>query len=197
MPKRIKTWLPIATVLVVLGIGWFVANQPGQEAEPDLSQAAADENRTATVLQPSATGSPGIVTPVPIPSAPSLAQRYDLAADEERGGHTIERHVAKTEDELRARLTREPDISAASSYFDLETAEVVIAAALSKKQGEIDRWSRGTGGRANLALRFTHAEPVGITVERGARTARELDSVVVVLRWAGQDWYVLTSYPDD
>ncbi|MGE0570544.1 MAG: RNase A-like domain-containing protein [Dehalococcoidia bacterium] len=198
MPKWLKTWLPIATVLVVLGVGWFFANQPeAEEAQPDLSQAAADQSRTATPPQPSAARSPGTATPLPGTSAVPVAERYDLEADEARGGHTIQRHVARSEEDLRARLAREPDISAASSYYDLATAEIVVAAALEKKKGEIDRWSRASGSRANLALRYEHPESVGITLERGARSARDLDSVVVVLRWAGSDWYVLTSYPDD
>lgn len=184
--------------MAVLAVGWYIANQPEDEG-PDGSQAAADESRepgTAATAAPGPTRT-SAARPTPTAAGPAIPARYDLGADEERGGHTIERHVGKTERELLARLEREPDISAASSYFDLETAEVVVAAALKQKRDEVDRWSRGSGGRANLALRYGHDEPVGITVERGARRARDVESVVVVLRWTGDDWYVLTSYPDD
>jgi hypothetical protein len=39
--------------------------------------------------------------------------RYDLGHDEARGGHTLARHVARTDGELRERLARERNISAA------------------------------------------------------------------------------------
>lgn len=202
MPGRLKTWVPVATVVVVLAIGWLVANQPtGGESRPDLSQAASDESVTATSQATPAASAPAVASKTAIATktagASPVAVRRDLDLDELRGGHTIARHVGRTEQELKDRLTREPDISAASSYFDLETAEMVVAAALSKKRSDIDRWVRGTGPRANLALRFTHDAPAGLKVERGARAGRAIDSVVVVLRWANDDWYVLTSYPDD
>jgi hypothetical protein len=41
--------------------------------------------------------------------------RRDLRADEALGGHTLARHVGKTDAELAARLKREPQISAAST----------------------------------------------------------------------------------
>ena len=202
MPGRLKTWVPFAAVVVVLAIGWLVANQPtGGESGPDLSQAASDESVTATSQATPAASAPSVASKTAAATksagASPAAVRRDLELDELRGGHTIARHVGKSEQELRDRLTREPDISAASSYFDLETAEMVVAAALSKRRSDIDRWVGGTGPRANLALRFTHDAPAGLKVERGAQAAREINSVVVVLRWANGDWYVLTSYPDD
>ena len=71
-------------------------------------------------------------TPSP-PAGISPVPRRDLARDEAAGGHTLARHVGKTDAELRARLKAEPDISAASTYTDLETAERVVAEVLAKK----------------------------------------------------------------
>jgi hypothetical protein len=34
-------------------------------------------------------------------------------------------------------------------------------------------------------------------VKQGQSAAKDVDSAVVVLRWAGDGWYVLTSYPED
>src|SRR5689334_2318109 len=50
---------------------------------------------------------------------------HDLSADEAMGGHTLQRHVGRTDAELRARLDREPQISSASTYTDRATAEEV------------------------------------------------------------------------
>ena len=51
---------------------------------------------------------------------PDIARR-NLSDDEARGGHTLARHVGKSDGELRARLERER-IAAASTYTDLGTA---------------------------------------------------------------------------
>ena len=40
------------------------------------------------------------------------APRRDLAADERCGGHTIDRHVGRTNKQLADRLRQEPQISA-------------------------------------------------------------------------------------
>ena len=50
----------------------------------------------------------------------------DLAADESMGGHTLARHVGKTDSQLSDRLRREPQISAASTYTDREMAERTV-----------------------------------------------------------------------
>ena len=54
------------------------------------------------------------------------APRYDLEGDEVIGGHTIERHVGRTDRDLADRLRREPQISAASTYTDLDGCGVVL-----------------------------------------------------------------------
>src|SRR5258708_1628172 len=63
---------------------------------------------------------------------------YDLSRDEERGGHTLRKHVGRTDDELRQRLEREPDISAASTWTDRATAEETVAAALRAERRKIE-----------------------------------------------------------
>ena len=40
-------------------------------------------------------------------AALDAGNRYDLARDEARGGHTLERHVSKSDAELRERLQNE------------------------------------------------------------------------------------------
>ncbi len=68
-------------------------------------------------------------------AVPPAANRYDLARDEERGGHTLQRHVARTDAQLRERLQRERNISAASTWTDRETAETVVAEGLAAERG--------------------------------------------------------------
>ena len=53
---------------------------------------------------------------------PFASTRHDLSPDEAAGGHTLRKHVGRTDAELRQRLHRERNISAASTWNDRESA---------------------------------------------------------------------------
>jgi hypothetical protein len=127
----------------------------------------------------------------------SAANRYDLSRDEERGGHTLARHVARTDEELRERLARERNISAASTWTDRETAESVVAEALGAERGHVESWTRQGFPRANLALHYNAGRVVGRSLRRGDSQTVECSGAVIVLRADGpQSFYVLTTYPE-
>jgi hypothetical protein len=122
---------------------------------------------------------------------------HDLSRDEQRGGHTLARHVARTDDELRERLARERNISAASTWIDRETAETVVGEALTAERGRVDTWMRRGFPRANLALHYNAGRAIGRSLRRGESQTVECTSAVVVLRADGPDgFYVLTTYPE-
>lgn len=131
---------------------------------------------------------------------PRASAGYDLERDEALGGHTIERHVGKTDEELRARLRRETQISAASTYTDLETARRVVGAAVAQSRARIEAWSQRAGSRPNLVVNY--AEPggrsIGRSIRRGARVSATASQALIVLRWLPRErrWIVLTSYPE-
>jgi hypothetical protein len=128
------------------------------------------------------------------------APLYDLQRDETLGGHTLARHVGRTDDELALRLRREPDISAASSYPDASTARRVVGLAIEQARDRIGRWESRRGNRPNLTLHYVQrgGPPVGRSLLRGERTTRPCDGALVVLRWLERErrWIVLTSYPE-
>ncbi|HWY08005.1 MAG TPA: RNase A-like domain-containing protein [Candidatus Acidoferrales bacterium] len=125
------------------------------------------------------------------------AKRYDLSRDEERGGHTLARHVARTDDELRERLARERNISAASTWTDRDTAETVVAEALAAERDRVDSWMRRGFPRANLALHYNAGRAIGRSLRRGDSQSVECSSAVMVLRADGpESFYVLTTYPE-
>jgi hypothetical protein len=122
---------------------------------------------------------------------------YDLGRDEERGGHTLARHVARTDDELRERLARERNISAASTWTDRETAESVVAQALAAERGRVDSWMGRGFPRANLALHYNAGRVIGRSLRRGDARTVECSGAVIVLHADGpQSFYVLTTYPE-
>ena len=123
---------------------------------------------------------------------------HDLARDETRGGHTLGRHVGRTDDQLRTRLRREHHLAAASTYTDRPTAEAVVAAALEQETARVGAWRKRHGPRPNLVLNYQGERVVGRSIVRGQRTPQPCTDAVVVLRWSDttHDDYVLTSYPE-
>ena len=142
---------------------------------------------------------PAAVAPAIEPRrSPSSAPVHDLSADEAMGGHTLQRHVGRSDADLIERLRREPQISSASTYTDRETAERVIAAALQSDNRAFGAWRERNGQRPNFVLRYRADRVVGRSVARGHSSSVPCDRTVIVLRWDDrrQRYYVLTSYPE-
>lgn len=162
------------------------------QRQPSAGGAASPAPRPSAVD----TSAPTTVGPGPADTAAG----YDLEGDERRGGHTIARHVGKTDDELAARLRREPEIGSASTYTDLATARRAVSAALEASRSRVDAWEARDGSRPNLVLRVAapRGKPLGRSLERGRPAAEPATRAVVVLRWQERRhrWYVLTSYPE-
>lgn len=130
-------------------------------------------------------------------AAKSAKERYDLERDEQRGGHTLSRHVARTDAELAERLERERNISAASTWTDRETAEETVGEALRAERGRVEGWMRRGYSRANLATHYSAGRPIGRSLRRGESASVACTDAVIVLRADGPDnFYVLTAYPE-
>jgi hypothetical protein len=127
----------------------------------------------------------------------STAPSRDLSQDEQKGGHTLSRHVAKSDDDLRQRLANE-QISAASTYADRQTAEQAVGAALAQNRDRIRHWLSRQGHHLNLVLDYHGDQPLGRCLRRGQSSSHACKDSVVVLKWAGPgQYFVLTSYPED
>lgn len=129
-------------------------------------------------------------------SRTSYAIARDLSKDEGAGGHTLRKHVARTDEELRQRLTHE-DISASSTYTDKAAAETAVGDALQQSQTRIEEWMARGGGHPNLVLDYHSDQPIGRTLHRGASASQPCSNAKIVLRWlSSSEYYVLTSYPE-
>jgi hypothetical protein len=124
---------------------------------------------------------------------------HDLSVDEAMGGHTLDRHIGKTDEELVERLRREPDISSASTYTDRNTAERVIGAALASDGAALEKWRARQGQRPNFVLHYNAHQVIGRSVRRGRSRSQPCERALVVLRWDDRrrQFYVLTSYPEE
>jgi hypothetical protein len=112
------------------------------------------------------------------------------------GGHTITKHVGKTEAYLRERLAREarPDIF--SSFTDLHTAEDAATQVMQANTLKIKEWATFKPGKF-LELEKDIGTYAGYGVVRGTGKLIHLNKVVVVLKYEaynGKPYYILTSY---
>jgi predicted small lipoprotein YifL len=127
------------------------------------------------------------------------AQTHDLSVDETQGGHTLSRHVGRSDADLQERLQREGNISAASTYTDRTAAEAVVGQVL-EHNSRVEQWEQRGARRPNLALDYhgDASQPIGRCMQRGSNAAVPAWDAIVVLKASrdGDGFYVLTSYPE-
>lgn len=122
----------------------------------------------------------------------------DLSADEAHGGHTLRKHVGRTDQQLRERLADERNISAASTYTDRHTAETFIASCLDDNRVRVQQWLvRDRHPNFVLDCVGDPAWPIGRTLRRGQSQPEPCSNATLVLKWLPPtDYFVLTSYPE-
>ncbi|WP_337016421.1 RNase A-like domain-containing protein [Pantoea agglomerans] len=115
-------------------------------------------------------------------------------------GHTIERHVGKTPEELFERLEKSPRLKSSSSFKDIRDAEILISKVLRDNKNMISIWIKnippGIGGKVHIDGNF--ARQTGISVSKGSTEVKACYKVRVVLKfeyWHGKPYFVLTSFP--
>jgi hypothetical protein len=152
-----------------------------------LMLVAWREQQTTQARATETAGAPGVVT--------VSAGSRDLAWDEQQGGHTLTRHVGKSDRELALRLEREAGVAAASSFTDRATAERVVGRALQREKGRVASWMRRSKDNLTLDYRGEPGNAVGRVLLRGETRPLEASDARVVLRKRGDRYFVLTSYP--
>ncbi len=170
-------------VLVLVGLWYLRSREAAPVVGPTSSRTEAP--------------SPDIENARRTPADAPSEDRYDLEADEARGGHTLARHVGRTDAQLRDRLAGERGISTASTYTTRELAERTVARTLRANADRVRSWTARRGSRPNLALDYhgPRGEVLGRSIRRG-RAPVDCTDAVIVLRWDGRGSYVLTSYPE-
>ena len=127
-----------------------------------------------------------------VPSIPGGGLDFHEAA----GGHTLKKHVGKTEAELAQRLDSEKRISGASSFTYRSVAEAAIAEAMSKKQSANDSWMKSRANR--YTIDYDANKIIGITMRRGASKATQTSRLRIILQRSNKlppGYFILTAYP--
>ncbi len=145
----------------------------------------------ATVVAPQVSTIPQ-TTLAFVPNIPGGGLDFHEAA----GGHTLERHVGKTESQLAQRLAKEKRISSASSFSYRSVAEAAIAEAMSKNQSAIDSWMKKRTNR--YTIDYDANRIIGITMSRRASKATQTSRLRIVLQRSTKlppGYFILTAYP--
>nr|CBX82219.1 hypothetical protein EAIL5_3399 [Erwinia amylovora ATCC BAA-2158] len=112
------------------------------------------------------------------------------------GGHTIERHIGKSKEDLLKRLELRPGLRGASTFTDVDVAERAITAAMRANASRIKMW----GHYPQRTLDFDHVVTyqVGSYIKKGSTDLVATSKFRVVLEYKpynGKPYYILTSYP--
>ncbi|MCL2899173.1 RNase A-like domain-containing protein [Brenneria tiliae] len=125
---------------------------------------------------------------------------HESVAGRHPGGHTLERHIGKTPDELLARLERRPGLPATSSFRNTADAEALTTKVLRANKNQIEYLVKyapqNLNSRKTFVERFGHK--TGIAVNKGSRNVQDCYrvSVTIELTWYhGKPFFVLTSFP--
>ncbi|OWS75984.1 hypothetical protein CBW22_09360 [Pantoea sp. VS1] len=130
--------------------------------------------------------------------------RINLAVHEalagSTGGHTLERHIGKTAEELVARLERRPSLYATSSFRTVNEAEQLISRVIRDNSHQIEMWVKHLppGMNAKMELERIFATQTGIMIRRGSPDVIRCYRVRLVLRfeqWHGKPYFILTAFP--
>ena len=168
--------------------------------EKNTSSVASSNQQARRPSPPQRCGSQRSQPISPMMRALSESSTWLSYSEGPQRGHAIAKHVGRDEAALAERLVKEPQISASSSFTDLETAESVVDAILDANQRQLTDWMSGRGSRDHkIALAGRCEGGCGISITRGAEQAVQQDQVVVVVRREclrdGAGLFVLTAYP--
>ena len=121
---------------------------------------------------------------------------HEAKAGSRVGGHTLRKHVGRTEAQLRERLRLEPKRDVVSSFRNLQAAEWAISRVMESNALAIRNWSR-TNPMRPLVLELDVGKKVGYGIPRATGKLKDMSVVRVVLafeRHNGMPYYILTSY---
>lgn len=122
-----------------------------------------------------------------------------LSEHELKGGHLIERHVGKTDEELLERLKSNSKISGSSTFKDITTAEQVANTVLTdpKNIKKIEKWLSNPDSNPTLPLKYkSDGEIIGRSVSKGSEIVEDVTKARIVLKKDKEGSFILTGYPE-
>jgi hypothetical protein len=94
-----------------------------------------------------------------------------LDLSEKAGGHTLEKHVSQTVNDLTKRAAQDPTTSIASTFVNKHTAINAVKENLRDNAEEIAQWLKSNpASKSQLVVDCLHKHPVGSSVSKGNKT---------------------------
>ncbi|MCY7922083.1 T7SS effector LXG polymorphic toxin [Bacillus spizizenii] len=182
--------------LALVGIAQDIDNTYNIKNTPLLKSIIEDKKES--VLRKSETSNNMGIGNVKQGDSTPLAPGGGLAAHEAKGGHLIERHVGKTDEELIQRLDKSKmsnkKISGSSSFKDRATAERVANSALTNNKAKIEKWLN-SDVKKPLVLSYKGNEVLGRGIPKGEDTITDLTNAKIILKKNKDGSFILTGYP--
>ncbi len=123
---------------------------------------------------------------------------FDISKhDEEFNGHTLEKHIGKSNDWLDGRLAGSRHEKFVSSYIDLSTASDVIKEIILENESKIKHWLEDQD-KDKLILIKKCDKKIGVAMKKKDKEAKDCNVGVVILKRShktSDKFYIITSYP--
>ncbi|MEM5299056.1 RNase A-like domain-containing protein [Burkholderia sp. JPY481] len=119
---------------------------------------------------------------------------HEAKAGSRIGGHTLLKHVGRTEAQLRERLRLEPKRTEVSSFANLQEAEWAISETMLANASKIRKWT--TTSKRTLTLEKDVGRKVGYVLTQKTDTLVDSSKVKVILKYGtynGMPYYILTA----
>ncbi|MGF6300378.1 MULTISPECIES: RNase A-like domain-containing protein [Paraburkholderia] len=120
---------------------------------------------------------------------------HEAKAGSRIGGHTLLKHVGRTEAQLREKLRLEPKRDVVSSFRDLAAAEWSISRVMESNASEIRNWAQ-SNPRRFLTLSQDVGKKIGYGVIRETGEFKDMSTVHIVVKFQefnGMPYYIFTS----
>ena len=139
------------------------------------------------------------IDPAACPTSRPAASTLSMNEGTRELGHTIARHVGRTDQQLQERLNRDAGIPAVSTFPDLATAQCVVDLVMAdpQNQARINDWL--TRRSRTLRLNYQASTAIGRVLSRDS-TVKDSKRAVVILERAsnapsGLGYIILSAYP--
>ncbi|MEC1289071.1 T7SS effector LXG polymorphic toxin [Bacillus mojavensis] len=183
--------------LALVGIAQDIDNTYNAKNTPLLKRIVEDQKES--VLRKSETSNNMGIGNVKQGDSTPLTPGGGLAAHEAKGGHLLEKHVGKTDEELIERLRTDPNphITASSTFKDRATAERIANSVLNdpKNIKKIENWIDDPK-KPKLMLKYKgDGEIIGRSVSRNSELVENVTNAKIILKKDNNGNFILTGYP--
>lgn len=182
--QRVGVILDVAVPVAAtagLAVGKVLAIRAGRIVLSEEAVAVADETGGTILPEEAQAGKAG---------------RISLQDEENAGGHTLLKHMNRTDQQLADRLVDEPYIPASSAWTSVRIAEDVVTDTIRSNKAAIEAWVKS--GQVRLELEYSGSSPVGRGIVRATGKMQPMTNAIVRLRKTqavGRAYFIITSYP--